>query len=122
MVSVIRPDFDADAYVGQLWTVPLDPEKLPRRLTRGFRDTAPAFSPDGLVLAFLRAAAGGKPQLHVVEAAGGEPQVLTDAPLGVCVLRLVARFAQHRLQRQDAGGRPVRHASTACPPGPRTRG
>ncbi|MFF1383297.1 S9 family peptidase [Arthrobacter sp. NPDC058288] len=83
VVSVIRPDFDADTYVGQLWTVPLDPEKLPRRLTRGFRDTAPAFSPDGLVLAFLRAAADGKPQLHVVEAAGGEPQVLTSAELGV---------------------------------------
>ena len=83
VVSVIRPDFDADTYVGQLWTVPLDPEKLPRRLTRGFRDTAPAFSPDGLVLAFLRATPDGKPQLHVVEAAGGEPQVLTNAKLGV---------------------------------------
>ncbi|CAN7385022.1 S9 family peptidase [Arthrobacter sp. LjRoot14] len=83
VVSVIRPDFDADTYVGQLWTVPLDPEKLPRRLTRGFRDTAPAFSPDGLVLAFLRATADGKPQLYVVEAAGGEPQVLTSTKLGV---------------------------------------
>ncbi|MBP1231490.1 dipeptidyl aminopeptidase/acylaminoacyl peptidase [Arthrobacter sp. PvP102] len=83
VVSVIRPDFDADTYVGQLWTVPLEPEKLPRRLTRGFRDTAPAFSPDGLVLAFLRATADGKPQLYVVEAAGGEPQVLTNAKLGV---------------------------------------
>lgn len=83
MVSVIRPDFDADSYVGQLWTVPLDPEKVPRRLTRGFCDTAPSFSPDGLILAFLRATAGGRPQLHVVDAAGGEPQVLTDAVLGV---------------------------------------
>jgi dipeptidyl aminopeptidase/acylaminoacyl peptidase len=98
VVSVIRPDFDADAYVGQLWTVPLNPdqenpnsdnpnptnpEHRPRRLTRGFRDTAPDFSPDGRALAFLRAAAGGKPQLHVVEAAGGEPQLLTATPLGV---------------------------------------
>lgn len=83
VVSVVRPDFDADAYVGQLWTVPLDPAQRPRRLTRGFRDTAPEFSPDGLVLAFLRAAPGGKPQLHVVEASGGEPQPVTDAPLGV---------------------------------------
>jgi dipeptidyl aminopeptidase/acylaminoacyl peptidase len=93
VVSVIRPDFDADTYVGQLWTVPLgsdhpgqdplDPDRRPRRLTRGFRDTAPDFSPDGRALAFLRAAAGGKPQLHVVEAAGGEPQQLTAAPLGV---------------------------------------
>lgn len=87
VVSVIRPDFDADAYVGQLWAVPLDPplepNRPPRRLTRGFRDTAPDFSPDGQVLAFLRAAAGGKPQLHIVEAGGGEPQPVTDAPLGV---------------------------------------
>ncbi len=35
------------------------------------------------MLAFLRAAAGGKPQLHIVEAAGGEPLPVTDAPLGV---------------------------------------
>ncbi|WP_427169542.1 S9 family peptidase [Arthrobacter sp. 92] len=83
VVSVIRPDFDADSYVGQLWDVPLDADKAPRRLTRGFRDTAPSFSPDGLALAFLRAAAEGKPQLHVVDAGGGEPQVLTEAALGV---------------------------------------
>ncbi|MCU1548959.1 MAG: peptidase [Arthrobacter sp.] len=83
VVSVVRPDFDADAYVGQLWNVPLDPAERPRRLTRGFRDTAPDFSPDGLALAFLRAAAGGKPQLQVVAASGGEPQLITDAPLGV---------------------------------------
>lgn len=87
VVSALRPDFDADAYVGQLWVVPLDssvvPGQSPRRLTRGFRDTAPDFSPDGRVLAFLRAAAGGKPQLHIVESAGGEPQPVTDAPLGV---------------------------------------
>lgn len=83
VVSVIRPDFDADTYVGQLWNVPQDPEKPARRVTRGFRDTAPEFSPDGRVLAFLRSAPGGKPQLHVMEAAGGEPQVLTDRPLGV---------------------------------------
>lgn len=83
VVSVVRPDFDADAYVGQLWSVPVDPALRPRRLTRGFRDTAPEFSPDGEVLAFLRAAAGGKPQLQVVEAGGGEPVAVTDAPLGV---------------------------------------
>ena len=93
VVSVIRPDFDADAYVGQLWTVPLDPgqpgpanpdpNRRPRRLTRGFRDTAPDFSPDGRALAFVRAVPGGKPQLYVVEAAGGEPQPLTAKPLGV---------------------------------------
>lgn len=83
VVSVTRPDFDADAYVGQLWSVPFDPAIRPRRITRGFRDTAPAFSPDGRVLAFLRAVPDGKPQLHVVEADGGEPQAITDQKLGV---------------------------------------
>ncbi|MET4145758.1 S9 family peptidase [Arthrobacter sp. UYCo732] len=83
-VSVTKPDFNADAYVGQLWNVPLDQEKLPRRITRGFRDTAPAFSPDGLVLAFLRTdGPESKAQLCVVEADGGEPQVITDRLLGV---------------------------------------
>lgn len=62
----------------------MDPQKLPRRITRGFRDTAPAFSPDGLVLAFLRVAGpSAKAQLFVVEAEGGEPQPLTDRLLGV---------------------------------------
>ncbi|OFI37988.1 peptidase S9 [Arthrobacter sp. SW1] len=83
VVSVTRPDFDADAYVGQLWSVPFDSSQTPRRITRGFRDTAPAFSPDGKVLAFLRATPDGKPQLHIVEAAGGEPQAITDRKLGV---------------------------------------
>jgi len=83
VVSVTRPDFDADAYVGQLWSVPFDPAQQPRRITRGFRDTAPSFSPDGRVLAFLRATADGKPQLHVVEAGGGEPQAITEQKLGV---------------------------------------
>ena len=83
VVSVTRPDFDADTYVGQLWSVPLDNSKYPRRITRGFRDTAPSFSPDGLVLAFLRSDPGGKPQLFVVESAGGEPQRITNQAAGV---------------------------------------
>ncbi|MCD4851022.1 S9 family peptidase [Arthrobacter sp. AK01] len=83
VVSVTRPDFDADSYVGQLWSIPLDTTKHPRRITRGFKDTSPAFSPDGLVLAFLRSEPDGKPQLFVVEAAGGEPQRITDQHAGV---------------------------------------
>ncbi|UXM89897.1 alpha/beta hydrolase family protein [Paenarthrobacter sp. JL.01a] len=83
VVSVTRPDFDADSYVGQLWSVPLDNSKYPRRITRGFRDTSPAFSPDGLVLAFLRSDPGGKPQVFVVESAGGEPQRITNQRAGV---------------------------------------
>ena len=82
VVSLVRTDEATDDYVGQLWEVPLAEGASPRRLTRGHRDTAPRFSPDGLLLAFLRADRGGRPQLHVVEATGGEPVRLTDSPLG----------------------------------------
>lgn len=98
-----RPDYDADAYVGQLWEVPVT-GSAPRRLTRGFRDTAPKFSPDGAAIAFLRAEQGGKPQLFVVDSRGGEPEQLTNQPLGVADFewspdsaRIVfaARIAEH---------------------------
>lgn len=86
VVSVTRPDYDADSYVGQLWEVPLGAASDgtgPRRLTRGFRDTSPKFSPDGKILAFLRASQGGKPQIFVTDSRGGEPRQLTDQKLGV---------------------------------------
>ncbi|MHA7293952.1 S9 family peptidase [Arthrobacter sp. HLT1-21] len=82
VVSVTRPDFDADTYVGQLWDLAV-PDGTARRLTRGFRDTAPQYSPDGTAIAFLRSAPGGKPQLMIVDSRGGEPQQLTDQKLGV---------------------------------------
>lgn len=82
VVAVTRPDIGADSYVGQLWRVPLDGGSA-QRLTRGFRDTAPRFSPDGSLVAFLRAEAKAPPQLYVVLAGGGEPLAVTDQKLGV---------------------------------------
>ncbi len=81
--AVTRPDVGADAYVGQLWRAPVDGSAPGERLTRGFRDTAPQVSPDGSLVAFLRAPADGRSQLHVVRTSGGEPVRLTDAQLGV---------------------------------------
>jgi dipeptidyl aminopeptidase/acylaminoacyl peptidase len=84
VVAVTRPDLDADAYVGQLWIVPLSAHSGgPFRLTRGFRDTEPRFSPDGRLIAFLRAQPGSPAQLFVVDAGGGEPVQVTDRKLGV---------------------------------------
>jgi len=83
VVSVTHPSLAADATVGQLWTVPLGGRAAPKLLTRGFRDTAPQFSPDGRLLAFLRAEPKRPPQLYVVDAAGGEPVAVTDRKLGV---------------------------------------
>ncbi|WP_104103583.1 S9 family peptidase [Arthrobacter sp. 08Y14] len=94
VVSATRPDFAADAYVGQLWSVPLGGGGTPRRLTRGFSDTQPQFSPDGDMLAFLRSAPGSKPQIFAVPAAGGEPVQLTDAKMGVTWFRFSPNSAQ----------------------------
>ncbi len=82
VVAATRADFAADAYVGQLWRVPVA-GGTPRRITRGFRDTAPKLSPDGRLIGFLRAAPGEPPQLAIVPAEGGEPVVVTDRKLGV---------------------------------------
>lgn len=78
-----HPDLDADAYVGQVFTVPADGSVAASRLTRGFRDTSPSYSPDGALIAFLRAGAKDAPQLHVMPALGGETVQLTDRKLGV---------------------------------------
>src|SRR6478752_7113458 len=77
-----RPDITANRGVGQVWRVDL-PDGAPRRLTRGTADAAPRLSPDGTRLAFVRGDAKGKPQVHVVPAAGGEPVQATEAVLGV---------------------------------------
>lgn len=86
VVSVTRPNIQADATVGQLFRVPLDGAAT-ARITQGFRDTAPAVSPDGSMIAFMRSAPGARPQLHVMDAAGGEPTALTDHLLGVSEFR-----------------------------------
>src|SRR5215467_2581816 len=86
VVPVIRPDLDADGYRGHLWIVPTDGSAPARPFTTGWRDTAPAYSPDGAWLAFLRATgaegAGARPQLYIMPTDGGEPRRLTDHPLG----------------------------------------
>lgn len=63
-------DLDADRPVDALWVDG-------RRLTHGPSDAAPAWSPDGGRIAFLRDG-----QVAVLDATGGEVQVLTDLPLG----------------------------------------
>ncbi|PQZ93896.1 peptidase S9 [Arthrobacter sp. MYb227] len=83
VVATSRPSFANDSYVGQLWELNPNGSTAPRRLTRGVADSAPQYSPDGAWIGFLRADTKGKNQLAIVEAAGGEPRVLTDRLLGV---------------------------------------
>ncbi|TKJ21705.1 S9 family peptidase [Blastococcus sp. CCUG 61487] len=82
VVAVARPDLQDDEYRSRLWAVPTDGSAPARPITSGFRDTAPAYSPDGRWLAYLTAERGGKPQLAVLPTAGGDPRRLTDHHLG----------------------------------------
>ncbi len=85
--AVSTPDLESDGYASGIWTVPTDGSAPARLLTRGQRDSLPRWSPDGSLIAFLRAPEKGPTQLHVVESGGGEPMRLTDAPLGVADVR-----------------------------------
>ena len=81
VVYVLRTsDAAADRNVTALWRVG-SRDGEPERLTAGPADAAPAWSPDGLSVAFLRG--GDRPaQLWLLPARGGEPRSLTDLPLG----------------------------------------
>ncbi len=73
-------DADADRTVRTLWRVGAVAGE-PAQLTRGKSDSAPAWSPDGARIAFLRAE-DGPAQVWALPAAGGEPEQLTTLPLG----------------------------------------
>ncbi|MEV4754356.1 serine hydrolase [Micromonospora sp. NPDC049559] len=80
-VYVLRTaDAGADRNPRSLWRVGTRTGQ-PHRLTRGDADSAPAWSPDGTRVAFLRAQ-DGPPQLWLLPMDGGEPERLTDLPLG----------------------------------------
>lgn len=81
IVYVLRTtDREADRDRHALWK--LSPNGGdPVQLTRGSDDHAPAWSPDGRRIAFLRAA-DGPAQVWILPADGGEPEQVTTLPLG----------------------------------------
>src|SRR6185312_13229685 len=77
--SVTTLDQQADDYRAAIWTVPADGSAPPRQLTNGTaRDGEPRWSPDGRWLAFTSSREGGKAQLYLLPAAGGEAVRLTE--------------------------------------------
>src|SRR5262249_34084915 len=81
IVYVLRTqDAEADSAVRSLWRVDTGGGE-PERLTRGTADVAPAWSPDGRQVAFLRAT-DGPAQVWLLPIGGGEPEQLTTLPLG----------------------------------------
>lgn len=82
IVYVLRTfDADENRTRRQLWTVEAGGHGEPRPLTHGNDDTSPTFSPDGTQLAFLRTQ-GDRPQIWLLPDEWGEPQPVTDLPLG----------------------------------------
>jgi dipeptidyl aminopeptidase/acylaminoacyl peptidase len=73
-------DRAADRNRRALWVVDVE-TATPRQLTNGWADTAPAWSPDGQRVAFLRAE-DGPAQLWIMRMDGGDPERVTDLPLG----------------------------------------
>ncbi|MEU7785066.1 S9 family peptidase [Amycolatopsis sp. NPDC049159] len=84
LTALSQPDLKANAARGALRRVSLDGGES--AWTHGPRDSAPAISPDGRWVAFLRAGEGkgadGSPQLHVMPSDGGEARRLTSLHLG----------------------------------------
>lgn len=102
IVPVTTYEVEADKGATRLWRVPVG-DGTPRSLTSAdCSSSEPAVSPDGRLVAFVRKPGDGandkngsgapgkpkhgdKPQLYVMPLDGGEPERLTDLPLGVGV-------------------------------------
>ncbi len=85
LTAVSNPDLKTNKAHVALHRVSLDGGARP--WTHGPHDSAPAISPDGRWVAFLRSGDGegadGRPQLHVIPADGGDAKRITALPLGV---------------------------------------
>ncbi|MFG1679263.1 S9 family peptidase [Nonomuraea sp. NPDC049269] len=77
--TLTTADRDSDENRAEIWLAV--PGAEPRRLAAG---STPRWSPDGRLLAFLRPV-GGCAQIHLLPMEGGEPRLLTSAPLGAGV-------------------------------------
>ncbi|MDJ0664565.1 MAG: S9 family peptidase [Acidimicrobiia bacterium] len=126
IVPVTTYDLDENEGTTRLWRVTDVGEKRP--ITSSARSSSqPALSADGTRLAFIRKPeADAKPQLHLMDLAGGEPECITDLPLGVAAAKWlpdgqglvvaaplfdgfpsIAATAEELERRNEAGTEPV---------------
>lgn len=82
VVPITTFDLEQNRGRTRLWLVPSD--GAPRALTAEDASCGDAsYSPDGTRLLFTRSQGEEKPQVHVMPLDGGEPERLTEMPLGV---------------------------------------
>ncbi|QNI30526.1 S9 family peptidase [Alloacidobacterium dinghuense] len=88
-VVFVRVDVTPDhkGYATSLWLLDLNNAvEAPRRLTAGTHDGHPRWSPDSKTIAFARATEKdgktGKPQIYLLNLAGGEAESVSDLPEG----------------------------------------
>lgn len=81
VVYVVKHVGDDNAYHTQLWIADAD-TGVARPFTSGERDSQPVWSPDGLLLAFVRATQKGRPQIALIASDGGEARSLDTFPEG----------------------------------------
>lgn len=83
VAEVLTVDREKHEYRSALWDIPLDGGET-RKLTSGqWSDTSPAWSPDGMKIAFLSNRIDKKPQIFVLPVDGGEAQQVTSGKVGV---------------------------------------
>ncbi len=84
VVPVTEPAYDEKDEIADLWILPGDGSAPPRRLTTAKgKETSPAWSPDGLHLAFSTKRDGDEAsQIYVIDVGGGEARLLTQLALG----------------------------------------
>ncbi|MFI5156386.1 MAG: TolB family protein, partial [Chitinophagales bacterium] len=83
-VTAIEPDGDSKwdyKYITHLYVVPTDGSSAPKELTVKESASQPAWSPDGLQLAFVRTV-DSKPQIFILPLQGGEPIQFTHFRYG----------------------------------------
>jgi len=82
--TVTVPNPEKNTVNSDVWVVPSDGSRAPRRLTwNEGADGSPVFSPDGKRLAFVSKRGEAPPQLYVLSLSGGEAEAITKLPMGV---------------------------------------
>ncbi|HEX4379433.1 MAG TPA: hypothetical protein VH022_05340, partial [Candidatus Acidoferrum sp.] len=83
--TVATPDMDANRSASNIWLVSTE-SGAPIQLTQSGKDSSPAWSPDGKLIAFLSSRAG-ESQVYLLSMDGGEAHPWTSVSTGVDLVK-----------------------------------